>query len=308
MTDVSTLPGGGIVLFPANGIYKVEDLALKSNVTLYVEAGAQIKGTGRFTYQSLRNTKIRGHGCIDMPRGHQLTQCREVSLEDVFIRTSTGWTIHARNSDSLTLRNIKILNHSLATDPNGYTDDAMDFNNSSNILVDDVFGFEIDDFVGITGWNTTPTDMTNITIRNCVACNDFRFLLIKGAGEGFYNSVKNLTIENCQLSHFVSKSDSKPPMYPGIGIHAFPSAHYGRSMPSSPSGHYGMQASGNENASLAGHGGHKYIGTKEAPSQLLPSLDAVSPEVFPENQPAGPRIGTGGDDRRSGRACPRCPA
>jgi hypothetical protein len=209
MTEAAALQNG-VVFFPGPAIYKVESVAMRSNVTLYVQAGAQIKGTGNFSYSSLRNVRVRGRGCIDMPRGHRFTKCQRIDLEGVFIRTCDHWTIYPTECDSMSFTNIKILNHSLAT--GGYTDDAIDFDNSRHMLVDDVFAFEVDDFVGLTGVReAVPTPIEDITVRNCVAANEFRFLLIKGqAVEGHYKYCKNVLIEN---SHHITDPHGGGPLF-----------------------------------------------------------------------------------------------
>src|SRR5271157_4268369 len=45
ISDVSAKPGGGVLYFPAGGVYLTGLVAMKSNVKFYVEAGAAIKGS-----------------------------------------------------------------------------------------------------------------------------------------------------------------------------------------------------------------------------------------------------------------------
>ena len=47
ISDVSAKPGGGVLFFPAGGVYMTGTLLMKSNVKLYVDAGALIQGTGK---------------------------------------------------------------------------------------------------------------------------------------------------------------------------------------------------------------------------------------------------------------------
>ena len=46
ISDVSAKPGGGVLFFPT-GVYMAGTLFMKSNVKLYVDADALIKGTGK---------------------------------------------------------------------------------------------------------------------------------------------------------------------------------------------------------------------------------------------------------------------
>ncbi len=45
IADVAAKPGGGVLFFPRGGVYLTGTVMMKSNVTLYVEAGALIKGS-----------------------------------------------------------------------------------------------------------------------------------------------------------------------------------------------------------------------------------------------------------------------
>ena len=47
ISDVSAKPGGGVLFFPTGGVYMTGTLLMKSNVKLYVDAGALIQGTGK---------------------------------------------------------------------------------------------------------------------------------------------------------------------------------------------------------------------------------------------------------------------
>ena len=89
ISDVSAKPGGGVLFFPANGVYMTGTLFMKSNVQLYVDAGALIQGTGKtvdytsvpaapgapararprraqFIFDHVENAGLAGRGAIDM--------------------------------------------------------------------------------------------------------------------------------------------------------------------------------------------------------------------------------------------------
>ena len=84
ISDVSAMPGGGVLFFPA-GVYLTGTVLMKSNVTLYVDAGAVIRGSrknadytsassaggGRqsrafFIFNNVENAGLMGRGAIDM--------------------------------------------------------------------------------------------------------------------------------------------------------------------------------------------------------------------------------------------------
>ena len=81
ISDVSSRPGGGVLFFPTGGIYKTGTLMMKSNVKLYVDAGAVIKGTrksadyaaesgggrrAQVLFENVENAGLMGRGAIDM--------------------------------------------------------------------------------------------------------------------------------------------------------------------------------------------------------------------------------------------------
>ena len=89
INDVSAKPGGGVLFFPAGGIYQTGTLLMKSNVKLYVDAGALIRGTGKIAdytsapappgapargrplraqvvFDNVENAGLAGRGAIDM--------------------------------------------------------------------------------------------------------------------------------------------------------------------------------------------------------------------------------------------------
>ena len=84
ITDVSARPGGGVLFFPA-GVYLTGEIVMQSNVKLYVDAGALIRGSrhsadyvsppmpagGRplramVVFNNVENAGLAGRGSIDM--------------------------------------------------------------------------------------------------------------------------------------------------------------------------------------------------------------------------------------------------
>ena len=57
ISDVSARPGGGVLFFPA-GIYLTGTVMMKSNVKLYVDAGAVIRGS-----RQERGLHLGAHAC-----------------------------------------------------------------------------------------------------------------------------------------------------------------------------------------------------------------------------------------------------
>ena len=86
ISDVSAKPGGGVLFFPTNGVYLTGTLLMKSNVKLYVDMGAVIRGSGKsadytpapapaggrppsralIVFNNVENAGLMGRGTIDM--------------------------------------------------------------------------------------------------------------------------------------------------------------------------------------------------------------------------------------------------
>lgn len=153
--DKATATGGATLLF-TDGVYKIKRLKVGSNITLYLDGGAVLKGTGvltdyeeydpeRFTriapfvhIDYAQNTSIRGRGTID-PSGVELaggvddirkarlkvratmtSHSNNIHLEGIVLRNSTSWTGSAWFSDNFHVDNVKIMNTTSLKNGDGY--------------------------------------------------------------------------------------------------------------------------------------------------------------------------------------------
>ena len=89
ISEVGAKPGGGVLFFPTGGVYMTGTLLMKSNVKLYIDAGALIRGTGKIAdytpapappgapargrplraqviFDNVENAGLAGRGAIDM--------------------------------------------------------------------------------------------------------------------------------------------------------------------------------------------------------------------------------------------------
>ena len=134
ISDVSAMPGGGVLFFPT-GVYLTGTLLMKSNVKLYVDAGAVIRGSTRnadyisppapsgkkprralIVFEDVENAGLMGRGAIDMDGYPRL-------WHDFQPDTPDG---HARDADG------KVL------DPHGNGIRGYVVNNSRNISFKDL--------------------------------------------------------------------------------------------------------------------------------------------------------------------------
>ncbi len=183
--------GGGTVFIPA-GVYTSSNLTLKSNVTVYLAGGAVIVGTGRgedyrndFRKDSRNadgtyfirtaidssNITIRGRGTIDgkgiemrerkMPAPPATHKQGEGFLNNLLVPIATSnftfdglilrdagfWMFMVVRSD-----NVKITNYKGFQDLYKIENDAMDINESQNVLVRHAIGISDDDTFSTKTW------------------------------------------------------------------------------------------------------------------------------------------------------------
>jgi hypothetical protein len=159
--DVSAKPGGGVLFFPA-GIYVSGTVNMKSHVTLYVDAGAVLRGStkaadyptpvvgagrralkGFIEFNDVENAGLAGRGTIDM-QGYPLL------WHDVQPDTGDG---HARDAD------FKVL------DPHGNGIRGYVINNSHDITFQDLL------LLRSSYWTVNVFASQNFTSRNIKIVN-----------------------------------------------------------------------------------------------------------------------------------------
>jgi len=182
--DVSARPGGGVLFFPA-GAYLTGTLFLRSNVKLYVDAGAVIRGSSKNTdyggkplralivFDNVENAGLMGRGAIDMEGYPWLWHDFQPDTSDGHARDADGKVLdphgtgvrgyvvyNSRNvsfQDLLLLRgaywtvhvigseNFSTRNIKIVSRKQQYHDDAYDFSTSKHISIEDGFAMTMDD-------------------------------------------------------------------------------------------------------------------------------------------------------------------
>jgi polygalacturonase len=217
--------GGGTVYLPP-GNWLSGTLFLKSNVTLYLEAGSTLLGsadskdypdnivktrsyTDTYVKQSLiagedlENVSIRGQGTIDgqgakfrfsdngyghRPYTIRLVGCRDVLVEDVHLRNSAMWMQHYLACDRVRIHGVQVSSH-----VNG-NNDGLDIDGCHDFVVSDCVIDSDDDAIVLKA--TSPRSNENVTITNCVLsslCNALKM------GTESTGGCKNLIITNCAI-------------------------------------------------------------------------------------------------------------
>lgn len=227
--DDATNAGGGTVYVPA-GVYKSGNLTLKSNVTLYMAGGSVIVATGKgsdytndFNKSSLNmngtyfirtatdssNITMRGRGTID-GKGAQMRSdtkflnnllvpvaSTNFKFEGLTLRDGGFWAFMVVRCD-----NVSITNYKGYQSLNMLEDDAIDINESQNVLVKHAVAISDDDSFSTktwmqTGmsinWPGTVENLENVVFDDCLAwsnCVGFK------VGQGAYQLQRNVTFKN----------------------------------------------------------------------------------------------------------------
>ena len=164
--EVAARPGGGVLFFPAGGVYMTGTLLMKSNVRLYIDAGALIKGTGKMAdytsapappgqpprtrplraqviFDHVENAGLTGRGAIDMDGYPKLWY-------DFAPDTADG---RARNEDGI------------VKDPHGAGARGYVIDNCRNITFQDLL------LLRSAEWTVHVIDTENFTTRNIKIVN-----------------------------------------------------------------------------------------------------------------------------------------
>jgi polygalacturonase len=185
--NAANAAGGGIVYVPA-GVYKSGNLVLKSNVSVYLEGGSVIRGSGNpsdytthfhknslgkdgtwfiYTETNANNIKIYGRGTID-GNGHYMRntnnylnnilvplQSSNFTVDGITIRDSGGWATIVTRSNNVTFQNTKHFNNNELD----YENDAIDIQESQNVLIKHTVAVSEDDTYSFKTWDVATTDI-----------------------------------------------------------------------------------------------------------------------------------------------------
>ena len=216
--DAAAAAGGGRVVAPA-GETILAGLELKSNVTLEIPKGATLLGStnvldyakgGAVVFASgATNVAIVGEGTID---GHgrsfdrviarfphfrmrhgwgtvQFKGCRNVRIEGVTLRGSSGWTCHLKKCDGVDVRRMKIVAH------DNYNNDGLDIE-SSNVRVEDC-DIDSEDDALVFKTCSRDTYVTNVVVRNCRLSTNSSYIKFGTESKGV---TRDVLVENCDVA------------------------------------------------------------------------------------------------------------
>lgn len=223
--------GGGTVYVPA-GEFLTGSITLKSNVHLYLEAGAVLsftndideyrvvesrwEGVLRQVYASCiyaedaENIAITGHGTLQgngafwwkafrkealsypRPKLVSFDHCRHVQISGIKLLNSPSWTVHPVCCENVTIHGLTIINP--ADSPNT---DGINPESCRNVRISDSHIDVGDDCIAIkAGTEDTAEHIPceNITITNCTMIHGHGGVVL---GSEMSGSIRNVTISNC---------------------------------------------------------------------------------------------------------------
>lgn len=219
--DSCSNSGGGRVLI-SQGIYLSGTLRIKSNVELYIDSSATLKGspflsdypeitpqlrnyTDNYIQRSLiyaegvKNIAFTGKGKINgnglapiflntnnRVFGFRIYSSTNVRYENLTLNNSAFWMMHNCNLDTVLIRNLTITNHCFGNQ------DGVNLDMCRNVLVENCNIDGNDDALVLKG--TALLYSQNVEVRNCTLATYSRAIKIGTETQGFFN---NIYIHDC---------------------------------------------------------------------------------------------------------------
>ncbi|MFP3126663.1 glycoside hydrolase family 28 protein [Ectobacillus funiculus] len=223
--------GGGTIYVPA-GTFLTGAVILKSNVNLYLDAGATLlfsndvneypvvesrwEGVKREVYASCiyaenaENVSVTGRGTLDgngqfwwdifrrkeneypRPKLVSFDHCQHVLISGVKMINSPSWTVNPICCEDVTVHNISIVNPD-----NSPNTDGIDPESCRNVRISDCHIDVGDDCIAIkAGTEDTAgrVPCENITITNCTMIHGHGAVVL---GSEMSGDIRNVTVSNC---------------------------------------------------------------------------------------------------------------
>jgi len=197
-------PGDEGVIYFGPGVHKPEKIVMESNQTLYLAGGSVVKAE---VLAQGANIQIRGRGILDGsdwewrkgPVGNLIAirNSSDVEVNGITLRGSSHWTIVPKNSQRVTIRNVKLCNSRVQND------DGINPCNSQDVLITDCFIRSDDDCVALKGldFSAPNSNVERITVENSVLwCDRARIFLLGHESRAAF--MRNVTLRNLDIIHF----------------------------------------------------------------------------------------------------------
>jgi len=219
--DSCSASGGGKVLIP-QGIFLSGTIRMKSDVTLHIDSGGTLKGSGNLAHyptitpqlrtftdeyvqraliyaENVSNIAFEGKGKVNgnglqgvfvnssnRVFGFRLFSCTNVRYENLTLQNSAFWMMHNCNIDTLTIRNLTITNHCFGNQ------DGINIDACRNVLVENCDVDANNDPIVMKG--TSLNWCQNVVVRNCTLATYSRAIKIGTETQGWF---KNIHVHDC---------------------------------------------------------------------------------------------------------------
>ena len=208
-------PGDLNVIYFGPGVHEVGHLLVGDNQTVYLAGGAVVRGviqpdekfttnarTGARNYPptvELRghHVTMRGRGILDgsacPTHARNLVSVRgsDIRLEGVILRDTSVWTVPIRQSDRVTVSNLKLLGYRANSD-------GIDICNSRDVTVENCFIRTDDDLIVVKA-DKGQGEVKHIVAKGCVLWNQVAHALSVGAE--LRDDVDDVLFTDCDIIH-----------------------------------------------------------------------------------------------------------
>jgi hypothetical protein len=190
------------VIYFGPGIHEIHDgIKVTSGKTLYVAGGAILRGIGATGGSVVTlagdHVALRGRGIIDgsacpIHTRHLLAvRGTDVAIDGVILHDSSTWNVPIRQSDRVTVTNLKIIGCRANSD-------GIDICNSRDVTVDGCFIRTLDDLIVVKS-DKGQGEVHRIVVENCVLWNQVAHALSVGAE--LRENVDDVRFANCDVIH-----------------------------------------------------------------------------------------------------------
>ncbi len=199
--DAAPRPDDPNVISFGPGVHRIDHLKVGDGKTVYLAPGAVVKGTaeGRGPVITLegKNIVLRGRGILDgglcptHSRHLLLVRGKDITVEGIILRDSSTWTIPIRQSDRVTVRNVKLLGYRANSD-------GIDVCNSRDVRIEGCFIRTLDDSI-VVKTDKGQGEARRIAAKDCVLWNEVAHALSVGAE--LREDVDDVLFSNCDVIH-----------------------------------------------------------------------------------------------------------
>ncbi|MGA2258738.1 MAG: glycosyl hydrolase family 28 protein, partial [Thermoguttaceae bacterium] len=189
------------VVYFGPGVHRIGNLKVGDNKTVYLAPGAVVKGTadghGPVFALEGKNIVLRGRGVLDgglcptHSRNLLLVRGKNITVDGIILRDSSTWNIPIRQSERVTVRNVKVLGYRANSD-------GIDICNSRDVRIEGCFLRTLDDLI-VVKTDKGQGESRGIVAKDCVLWNEVAHALSVGAE--LREKVDDVLFTDCDVIH-----------------------------------------------------------------------------------------------------------